>query len=318
MPIAEGRTDVAELLGVPDGTRAVVPHIDDIGMCHGANEAYARLAGRGFITSGSVMVPCPWFREAVDICTADPALDIGVHLTLTSEWRRYRWRPLSTVAPSSGLLDADGYMWRTVAELRANAHPEAAAVEMRMQLERALAAGLDVTHLDAHMAAALSPELAEGYLRLGVEFGLPVLFPRDPRLFFSAFRPGELDWSRYDELLALLDRNGMPALDHFAMTPGVPASEVEAAYKGLVSSVPAGFSMLAFHCNAPGDIESIVPDRARWRTDEYALFSTPDFCGWIASQGLRLTGFREIRDRLRARRAGKAKEGARDDRPGYG
>src|SRR5204863_5724205 len=92
---------LAARLGVE---RGVILHVDDLAMCHGANRAYLDLAAAGLVTCGSVMVPCPWFREIADSAIADPALDLGVHLTLTSEWRHYRWRPLSTTSRASRLI----------------------------------------------------------------------------------------------------------------------------------------------------------------------------------------------------------------------
>ena len=94
--------------------RTVVLHADDVGMCHGANSAFLDLARAGRIDCGSVMVPCPWFPEIAETAAADPSLDLGVHLTLTSEWPRYRWGPISTRSRASGLLDPDGYLWRDV------------------------------------------------------------------------------------------------------------------------------------------------------------------------------------------------------------
>lgn len=284
-------------LGVASDARLVIAHQDDVGMCHGANTAFAELAGKGFITCGSVMVPCPWFRELVALAEANPCLDIGVHLTLTSEWENYRWRPVSTASRASGLIDDDGYMWRRVPMLRAHAIPEAAEAEMRAQIDTALAAGLDVTHLDAHMGAAFTPELVEIYLRLGRDYRLPVLYSRSPGQYLSVLDLGEdVDVATYTALLPLVEETGVPAIDHFGMTPGVPSDQCEKAYRDLVRATPPGLSFLAFHCNAPGDIEAIVPPRAHWRTDEYRLFQDPRFLDWIAEQDIRLIGFREIRD----------------------
>jgi chitin disaccharide deacetylase len=103
---------LAERLGVE---RALILHVDDLAMCHGANRAYLELAAAGLVTCGSVMVPCPWFREIAEAAAADPGLDLGVHLTLTSEWPHYRWQPLSTASRASGLIDDEGYFWRDVA-----------------------------------------------------------------------------------------------------------------------------------------------------------------------------------------------------------
>ncbi len=92
-----------ERLGFGPADRVVIFHADDVGMCHGANVAFLELSRRGLISCGSVMAPCPWFPEAADLARQQPKLDLGVHLTLTSEWDHYRWRPLSTVERTSGL-----------------------------------------------------------------------------------------------------------------------------------------------------------------------------------------------------------------------
>ncbi len=103
---------------------------------------------------------------------------LGVHLTLTSEWQTYRWRPISTTSRSSGLIDEDGHFWRRLPMLAAHVVPEAAETEMRAQIERAISAGIDVTHLDTHMGAAVLPQLIDIYIRLGREYRLPVLLPK--------------------------------------------------------------------------------------------------------------------------------------------
>src|ERR671921_552831 len=158
--------------------RAVILHVDDLAMCHGANRAFLDLARAGLVTSGSVMVPCPWFREIAEAASGEAALDLGVHLTLTSEWRHYRWRPLSTTRSASGLIDEEGYFWRDVASLRAHLVPEAAEAELRAQIELAVASGIAPTHIDAHMAAAMLPELLDLHIRLGLEYGLVPVLPR--------------------------------------------------------------------------------------------------------------------------------------------
>src|SRR5204863_672435 len=133
------RSSLSARLGI---SRGIILHVDDIGMCHSANQAFLQLAGRNLVTTGSIMVPCPWFREIAEAAAADQTLDLGVHLTLTSEWEHYRWRPLSTTSPASGLIDDDGYFWRDTASFRAHLVPEAAEAELRTQIEYAIAAGM--------------------------------------------------------------------------------------------------------------------------------------------------------------------------------
>lgn len=283
--------------------RTVVLHADDVGMCHGANSAFLDLARAGRIDCGSVMVPCPWFPEIAEAAAADPALDLGVHLTLTSEWPRYRWGPVSTRSPASGLLDPDGYLWRDVPSLRRALVPEAAEAEMEAQLGRALAAGMDVTHLDTHMGAALVPELLDATLRLGRRHRLPVLLPHDIGSYLGVLRMGEVDPGPYAVAAEALAAEGMPGFQRFLMTPGAPSGEAEAAYDALLSCAGDGLTFVTLHPNAPGDIEAIAAGHPRarpeWRIDEYRLLAAGALDASIERRGLRRTGMRELRDAWR-------------------
>jgi chitin disaccharide deacetylase len=285
-------TPLARDLGVG---RAVVLHVDDLGMCHGANRAFLELAAAGLVACGSVMVPCPWFREIAEAAAADPSLDLGVHLTLTSEWDHYRWGPVSIVSRASGLVDGDGYLWRDVASLRRHLVPEAAEAELRAQVERALAAGMRPTHLDAHMAAAMLPELLDAHVRIGREYGLvPVL----PRAIGFAPDPGA-----YAAAVAALDAAGLPVLDHIRGTLPVAAEELAPRWKRVVEELPPGVTHVALHCTRPGEIEAISPRHAPWRTSEHALFASGAVARWCGEAGVAPVGYREVQ-RLWRERAG--------------
>ncbi len=283
--------------------RILIPHLDDVGMCHGANRAMLELAGKGVLTCGSVMVPCPWFPEIAHAFRTRRDLDLGVHLTLTSEWQGYRWRPLSGSSRRGGLVDDEGYMWRNCVLLRRHVDPRAAEEEMRAQIEAALAAGIDVTHLDTHMGAAAVPELVDIYLALGRAYRLPVLLPRSIASYLDVLKLGAVRPEDYRAALESLEAEGAQFVDRFAMTPGVPSAEADAGYRRLVAELPEGVTFLSLHANAPGDIETIVPDRAHWRTDEYRILGDPDFAAFVRGQGIELSGMRALRARLRAREA---------------
>lgn len=291
---------LARRLTGDDGARVLVVHIDDVGMCHGANVAFLELARAGGVTCGSVMVPCPWFREIADAAAADRTLDLGVHLTLTSEWPQYRWGPLTTVSRASGLVDEQGYFPRNCLELRPRLVVEAAEVEFRAQIDRALAAGIDVTHLDTHMGAAVVPELVGVYVRLGREYRLPVVLPRELDSYTGVLRMGEIPPGIHEAVVAALDAAGLPVIDRFRMTPGVPSADVDAQYRTMIDTLPPGVTFFAVHCNAPGDIETIVPPRAHWRTDEYRLFDSGRPARWIADAGIRAVGMRAVRELWRS------------------
>lgn len=272
--------------------RALILHADDLGMCRGGNRAFLALAAAGRATCGSIMVPCPWFREIAEAAAADPSLDLGVHLTLTSEWRHYRWRPLSTCSPASGLIDNDGYLWRDVASLRAYLVPEAAEIELRTQIERVIAAGVAPTHIDAHMAAAMLPELLDLHLRLAFDYGVVPVLPRGIK-----WAP---DATAYAAALARLDAAGLPVVDGFRGTLPVPAEETAARYRETIENLPAGVTHFALHATMPGEIEAIAPDHAGWRTREFALLAGGAVGEWCEAGGVSLVGYRPIQALWRA------------------
>jgi predicted glycoside hydrolase/deacetylase ChbG (UPF0249 family) len=277
----------------------LIPHVDDLGVSHGANVAMVELAGLGFVTCGSVMPPCAWFPKVALMAKERPALDVGVHLTLTSESRACRWRPISTASRASGLLDGDGYMWPDVPSLRHHADRGAVETELRAQIEAALGLGLDVTHLDTHMGAAAAPEFAAIYIGLGREYRLPILLNRDSASYDSVLAMGPVDRDFYEDLIAELEREEVPLIDRFAMGLAMRHLSCEEAYRHIVRHAAPGTTFLSLHCNAPGDIEAIHPNDAGWRIAEYELFQASHFLAWVAAQDVRLAGFREIRDRYR-------------------
>ena len=233
------------------------------------------------------------------MAAASPDIDLGVHLTLTSEWQTYRWGPISTTRRSSGLIDADGYFWHRLPMLATQMVPEAAEAEMRAQIERALTAGIDITHLDTHMGVALLPQLIGIYIRLGREYRLPVLLPKYLSDYTSVLEFDDISLNEITEYLASLDAEGYPLVDHFRMTPDVSSQESDSAYRELVAGLPEGLTLVAVHPNTSGDIEAIIPERAHFRTEEYRLFRDPEFKEFISAQNIQTLGFRSIRKLLR-------------------
>ena len=276
------------MLGYRPGTRVVIPHVDDVAVGHGANRAFVELAGKGFVTTGSVMVPCPWFPEIVALAKEQPALDLGVHLTLTSESRACRWRPISTTARVSGLIDADGFMWPDVPALRRHAHKGAVEAECRAQIEVALAAGLDVTHLDTHMGAAAAPEFAELYVALGREYRLPALLhARCRELQSGCSTSARSIRTFYDQLVDRLEAEGLPLIDRFAMGLAMRQHGCEQAYRQMIDEAQPGVTYLSLHSSTPGEVERLHPSDAAWRIAEYELCREPGFLAWVAGAGRR-------------------------------
>jgi predicted glycoside hydrolase/deacetylase ChbG (UPF0249 family) len=285
-----------------EGRRVIVIHEDDVGMTHGANTAFSELSAMGACSAGSVMAPCPWFPEAVGMAAANPTLDLGVHLTLNSEKKPYRWRPLTSPPRSAGLTDKDGYFWADVPSVRKNAAPEAVEAELRAQIDTVAATGIDVTHLDAHMGAVMMPEFVEIYYRLGKDYNLPILLVKDLRRFNPMSYAGAARTETYDSVVARARAAGEPIFDLVVESPWGRRTDAETAYRRMFAEIQDGLTYLSLHFNKPGDFEAIEPDHAHIRTEEYAVFKSGLVAELVAAHGVDVIGMRQIRDRLRAAR----------------
>ena len=291
-----GLSSAAAALGLLPDERAVILHADDVGMCHASIPAFRELAESGSLSSASVMVPCPWFGEVARYSKTNAVVDMGVHLTLTSEWTGYRWAPISTVDVSSGLIDEEGYFHSRRSQALEHACPEAAYVEMRAQLTRARTAGIDVTHLDAHMFTALRPPLTEVYLRLGIEEGLPSL----------AWREGAGGMDTVPEVTAAIrhaETEGLLTLDRVSLLPAGEPHRREQQFRAAVDALPPGLTHLLIHpaIDTP-ELRQIVP-AWRERVADYEFFRGKAAMQYLERAGVRLVGYRALRDRLRRLRA---------------
>ncbi len=279
----------------------VIVHIDDVGMCHGANLAFEELSMLGACTAGSVMVPCPWFLEAAEMAVNNRQLDLGVHLTLTSERQYYRWRPISTASKSSGLLDENGHMWGSVPLLRKHANVEAVECEMRAQVDAAMDAGIEVTHLDTHQGAGIVPEFLDCFLRVAADYQLPFLFPKKMELYDIRHNLGEVDAAYYEKKADELIKNKQLVFDRVFETVWTGKEAAVDIYQKmfLEAEKSSGYVFLALHPNAPGDIEVIDPEKAFIRTDEYALFRSEAFLTSLNARNMDCVGFRKLHQAMK-------------------
>lgn len=285
-------------------TRFVI-HEDDVAFCQGANDAFLELSRLGAVSSGSAMVPCPWFHDlARRVADAGDGIDLGVHLTLTSEHAGYRWAPVTRQPASAGLTDDHGYMWPRVTQVRDHAHPDAVEEEWRAQLDRALAAGVDVTHLDAHMGAALAPEWCDRYVALGVEYGIPVLMTRDLASYGPSNHLAGVSEETFAEFVHQARAAGMPLFDNVLETDFRRPRGAPVDYEAMLSKADAdqGQDLVycAFHpCTpGPGEVERIDEEWWHVRTDEHRIFSS--WTSWLDAQPFEVIGMRELRDEFRA------------------
>ncbi len=292
---------VLKRLGLASSDRVVILHADDIGMCQATLTAYEDLLDAGLISSASTMVPCPWFPSVAALCRRMPQADMGVHLTLTNEYTAYRWGPLSTRDPASGLIDDDGYFFPGPLEVQ-QASGEAVRKELQAQLDRALQAGVDVTHLDTHQLSVLHPGFVVAYADLAVAHRLPIML----------LRADATGWQRLSGALGLpvspetaqqataqvqrLDELGLPMVDHAAMLPLDQPAERIALAKAVLDSLPAGLTHLVIHPAA--DTPELRAITADWpsRVADYRAFVSAELRDHVRNSGIHVIGYRLLRD----------------------
>jgi len=287
-------------LGYSDTDRLVILHTDDIGMCQASIQAYKDLWEFGTISSGAVMVPCPWFLAAAEMARQNPQMDLGVHATLNAEWDIYRWGPVSTRDPASGLIDAQGFFPKTVAATVESATVEAVEAELNLQVERALAAGIDITHIDSHMGTIIDPKFVQSYLQAGMSRLVPNMLPRASAKGFDMVGIDEQALAMYTPILDQLENQGLPMLDGLFAMPLEHDSDHIGVAKKLLSEVPVGITHFLFHPSIDtSELRAICPD---WkaRVANYNAFMSQEIKDFIKNEGIQMIGYRLIRDVMRA------------------
>lgn len=291
-------------LGFTNTDRVVIFHTDDIGMCQASLAAYADLLDVGIISAAATMVPCPWFPATAAFCRENAArVDMGVHLTLTCEWSSYRWGPLSTRAPNSGLLDAEGYFPRANEAVFAAAQEpgfaDFARAEIEAQVARAVAAGIDITHIDTHMGSVFHPTLLPLYLETAQKYRVPAMLPRLEEAQIRAMGfPAEVA-AYLAAQLDTLEAAGLPLLDTIlSVDLGQPEARLEQTLR-LLDKLPVGVSYFILHPSKDTpELRAIAPDW-RARVADFQVFGDEALRHYIAEQGIQVIGYRAIRETLR-------------------
>jgi len=294
---------VLRRLGFGPTDRVAIVHADDLGMAQGSVPAFEELAAFGIVSSGSVMVPCPWFPAVADFCRRHPQADVGVHLTLTSEWDSYRWGPISTREAASGLLDDEGYFPRTVAEVQAQARVEAVAAEMEAQVARALAAGIDVTHVDTHMGTVAAPQFIPAYIQLATAHGLPPMVPRYDEQQWLEFGLDAGTAALASGLVEGLEAMGVPLLDHLTGLHLNDETDRLDLARATFDALPAGLTHLIIHpAKDTPELRAATPTTWRARAADYQVFGSEELRAYVRSTGVQIVGYRAVRDLVQSMR----------------
>jgi predicted glycoside hydrolase/deacetylase ChbG (UPF0249 family) len=267
-----GQADASRRAAGPEQTYLIV-RTDDAGMSHSVNMALEKLIASGLPVSVSVMFPTPWYQETVEILKKHPEVSVGIHLTLNSEWKNYRWGPVlgRTAVPS--LVDADGYFFPSAEALHQN-HPSIQEVEkeLRAQIDRALHSGLKIDYVDYHMGTAVRyPEFRDLTERLAREYGLGMSeyfgeTRHDPQ--YSAAPP-----NKTDSLLVMIDRL-QPRFNVVITHVGIDNAELGA--------------LLDMNTSGP------LPDMSKNRQGELDALTSQRFRDALKARNVRLLTYRQL------------------------
>lgn len=292
-PASAATRPLAERLGHAATARLLIVNADDVGMSHAANAATIHGMRDGLISSGSIMVPCPWFEEIAAYARANPGADFGLHLTHTSEWKVYKWGPVAGRAAVPGLVTPHGYLWPDVEGVYAHATPQEAEAEARAQIRKALDAGIDVTHLDSHMGALqYDMRFHQVYRRLAKEFDLPIRMGNQALL--AQMGGGHLRGE--------LDADGTVYPDYLIHQQRQPGEAVDVYWRRMLSSLQPGVTELYIHPAVAGDEMQHVTNSWQERDAEYHLFTDdPGIRALLQQQEVTVIGWRPLRDLQRRR-----------------
>jgi predicted glycoside hydrolase/deacetylase ChbG (UPF0249 family) len=287
VPVVVSAQTLADRLGYPPGTKIIIVHADDLGETHAVNAAAIKGLQTGIINSASAMVPCPWFPEIADYAKSHPDADFGLHLTLTSERVYYRWGPVAPVDKVPTLVDKAGYFHHDW-EQGEHIEPKDVEVELRAQIERALAMGLRPTHLDSHQYRLIvsGKELFEVLLRVAHQYKLPIFVTRD--------------WfADHPYLQQSLGANDM-VLDHtVTIGPEVGPDKWAEFYITALENLKPGVTEFVIH---PGfdneELRAATRERSTWgsawRQRDYDFFMSDRFREILAQQKIRQMTWREL------------------------
>ena len=279
--------NIAERLGYPADAKLVILHADDLAVAHSVDQAIFAALGQKAVSSASVMVPCPWLTEVAAYAKANPGVDLGLHLTLTSEWNTYRWGPVAPKDQVPSLLAPDGYFYRDVGPVANHATPEDVEREIRAQIELAMKMGIHPTHLDMHMGTlAAKPEFYAVLVKVAHEYKLP----------FLAVRVAD---DRRKMMSLLSDKDIV--LDSLVMFDArVPPERWTESYLAALKSIKPGVHYMIVHLGYDNaELQAITVDHpdfgSAWRQRDFNAVTSPEFKKALQDNHIILIGWKDLK-----------------------
>ena len=287
--MAQSKT-IAERLGYPADSKLLIIHADDLAVAHSEDAASFDALDTNAATSASIMVPCPWLTEVATYAKAHPDADLGLHLTLTSEWQTYRWGSVSSKDRVPSLFDSSGNLWPETEPGKQHIKAEEAEREIRAQIDHAMAVGIHPTHLDSHMGMLFErPDLFAVYVRVARQYKLPFL------AFLGPDTPKELSSLLLPEDVLI---NGI-----VIASPDVPAKNWKDFYLNALKNLKPGVTEIIVHlAHDDAEMQAVTvghPDYgAAWRQRDYDTITSPEFRKALEENHIVLVHWKDLKKLL--------------------
>ena len=289
----QAQKTLQEKLGYSKESKLLILHADDLGMSHSENAATIYAMENGSVNSASIMVPCPWFSEIAAYARNHPTADLGLHLTLNSEWNFLKWGPVASRTEVPGLINHNGFLFSSIDSVHRSAKPGEVEKELRAQIEKAKQFGIDITHLDSHMGALFgNAEYLKVLIKLGREYKVPVMLSKPG--FLAAFN---------DNLDSLVTDKDVLLDMIYTASPDDYKKGMENYYTGVFKSLQPGVSIIIFHTGYDdSEMKAATIDHvdwgATWRQADFNFFTSENCKRLLKEQNIHLITWREIRDKL--------------------
>ena len=290
----------AEKLGYPAGQKVIMLHADDIGMCEEANIAANSYLGNNEIQSAAVMMPCPNAEEFILWAKENPKKDIGLHLTLTSEWKKHRWGPVENPIDVPGLIDPEGKLWHEVPDVVAHATAKEVEREIRAQIEKSISLGYKPDHIDTHMGTLYGdPSYVKVFFDIAEEYGIPAnVMDLSNQKVVDIFRAQ--GYPIDDSVLQMANDYKLPKLDFFTSAPkGDTYEEKIENFKQLIKSLEPGITEIIFHPSIYTENLKSITGSWQQRVWEAEMFSDPELIKFFGDEGIIFTNWKEMMKRFK-------------------
>jgi predicted glycoside hydrolase/deacetylase ChbG (UPF0249 family) len=284
---------IQEQLGYAKETKLLIIHADDLGVAHAVNDASEMAMEKGSVSSASIMVPCPWFAETAAYAHIHPEADFGLHLTLTSEWKNYKWSPVTSKTEVPSLVNKNGFLYSSVDSVYGHATLADVEKELRAQIEKAKQFGVDFTHFDSHMAALFGDaEHLKLLIKLGREYKVPVLLNKSgPRSAFNV------------SLENYLTEKDVQLDGIYTATPADYKNGMENFYVNILKNLKPGLTEIIMHAAYDNsEMQAVTIDHpdwgSAWRQADVNFFKSKKCRKLLQDQNIHLITWREIRNKL--------------------